>query len=59
MGGKEMTTRYCKHCKVRIGNIDKETKCPICLRETIIETDELRVKRVRAIFAGLARRGTK
>jgi len=54
-----MTTRYCKHCKVRIGNIDKETKCPICLRETIIETDELRVKRVRAIFAGLARRGTK
>ncbi len=41
-------TRYCRICKVHIDFEDKETKCPVCLHETVLDTEEARVQRVRA-----------
>ena len=48
-----MIKRYCGHCKAIIRFVDTDTKCPVCTRETMLETDKARVKRVRQVFLKL------
>lgn len=43
-------TRYCPKCRLEIDFIDTDTRCPVCRRSTVIETDAGRVQRVREKF---------
>ena len=48
-GGKAMT-RYCPKCKLSINFKDNAIDCPICTRQTLLETDRTKVERVRQLM---------
>ena len=50
-----MAKRYCNNCKVHIKLVDDNTKCSICMHETVLETEQAKVKHVRDIFMRLSK----